>query len=269
MVVFTSIASYVIVAGWSSSIIQAVILGLGGFCVAGASNVLNEVLEKDHDKLMKRTADRPVASGRMSVSNAVMIAGFLCLVGVTLLSMFNPLTGFLGMISLITYAFVYTPLKRHSSIAVLIGAIPGAMPMMIGCVAYEGHISLLALILFAIQFLWQIPHFWAIAFLSFDDYQKAGYAFIPTQDGALHKQVYIQAIVTALALVPVGYLVSYAINVHMLSVALLVLAGLVFTYYAVKFYKTANRETGLGLMFASLIYLPFVLLVLTIDQFIF
>lgn len=269
MVVFTSIASYVIVAGFSAHLIHMLVLGIGGFCVAGASNVLNQVLEKDHDKLMKRTADRPVASGRMSISNAVMIAGFLCLVGVTLLSMFNPLTGFLGMISLVTYAFVYTPLKRHSSVAVLIGAIPGAMPMMIGCVAFEGHISLIALILFIIQFLWQIPHFWAIAFLSFEDYQNAGYKFIPTHNGNLHNQTYVQSIVTALALVPVGYFVGFALDVNMISIALLMIAGVIFTVYAIRFYRNTNRKRGLALMFASLLYLPFVLMVLTIDQLLF
>ena len=152
VVVFSSLASYVIASNNGFDIRALMLLCIGGFGVAGASNALNQVLEKDYDRLMRRTKNRPVTAGRMTMSTAVLIAGFLCLIGVTALAFFNLVTALLGMLAFILYAFVYTPLKRYSSIAVLIGAIAGAMPMAIGVVAFAGSLTYLALFLFAIQF---------------------------------------------------------------------------------------------------------------------
>ena len=142
LVVFSSIAGYMIVAGSMFSIVDLVLLFLGGFCTTGAANTLNQVLEKDFDRLMKRTQDRPLAQGRMKVSEAVLFAGLMCLIGILFLATFNPITAMLGMLSMILYSFVYTPVKRYSTSAVAIGAIPGALPILIGCTAFEGSISL-------------------------------------------------------------------------------------------------------------------------------
>jgi len=172
LVVFSAVMSYLIAAGIQVRALPVLILCLGGFLVAGAANALNQILERDYDKLMERTAGRPLASGRMTASLALVIAGFMLLIGLVALALFNPITAFLGMLSFIIYAFIYTPLKRYTTASVAIGAIPGALPVLIGWVAFEGTISWMAIVLFGIQFLWQFPHFWAIGWLSFDQYQK-------------------------------------------------------------------------------------------------
>ena len=266
MVVFSSVASFLIASSFTVSWGYAVLLALGGFFVAGASNALNEVLEKDYDILMSRTMDRPIAAGRMSMATGVLIAGLMSLVGISLLSLFNPLTGFLGMLSLILYAFVYTPMKRQSSVAVMLGAIPGAMPMLIGCVAFEGYISALGLALFAFLFLWQIPHFWAIGYLGFEDYNKAGYKFIPEQDGQIAHRVKLQsvAITFFMTLASVSFL--YMDEFSFFAVSMMVLSGIGFSYTAYKFLKQTDRSSALQLMFGSIIYLPLVLVIMMIDK---
>jgi len=266
MVVFTSVLAYVISSGFTVGIVPVIFLGLGGFLVAGASNALNEVLEKDYDKLMDRTKDRPLAAGRMSISNGVLIAGFMSLAGLTILGMFNPLTAFFGTLSLVIYAFIYTPLKRHSSISVSIGAIPGALPMLIGCVAFDGYVSVLAVILFAVQFLWQFTHFWAIGVLSFDDYHKAGYQFIPSENAKPARRIRWQALVAALLLVPTCILLYTELGIHMVSLILLIAGSLSFAFYALRFVQDKGEKNALQLMFASLLYLPFFLSILLIDQ---
>lgn len=266
MVVFTSVLAYVISSGFTVGIVPIIFLGIGGFLVAGASNVLNEVLEKDYDKLMDRTKNRPLAAGRMSISNGVLIAGFMSLGGLTILGMFNPLTAFFGTLSLVIYAFIYTPLKRHSSISVAIGAIPGALPMLIGCVAFDGYVSMLAVILFAVQFLWQFTHFWAIGVLSFVDYQNAGYRFIPSHNGKPAQRVRWQALGAALLLVPLCVLLYTEFQIHIISLVLLIAASLCFAYFALRFVENKLENNALQLMFASLVYLPFFLSILLIDQ---
>lgn len=183
-VVFSSVVAYMIAAGEQSSWLAVGILALGGFWVTGAANALNQVLEKDFDKQMKRTADRPLASGRMKMGEAVLAAGFMSLLGVSLLALFNPWTAFLGTLALVSYAFIYTPMKRVGPEAVIIGAVPGALPTLIGCTAAQGELSWLGVALFVAQFLWQFPHFWSIGFLGYDDYHKAGYQLVPHKAGA-------------------------------------------------------------------------------------
>ena len=165
-VVFSAVMAYLIALEVTINWGYVVALFLGGFFTTGAANALNQVLEKDYDKLMKRTENRPLATGRMTSSEAILVAGLSSLIGVTLLAIFNPMTAFLGMVSLILYSFVYTPMKRVSNISVFIGAIPGALPIVIGCTAAEnGHLTSLALSLFGLQFIWQFMHFFAIAWL--------------------------------------------------------------------------------------------------------
>ena len=266
MVVFTSVIAFVIASGFNAVLIDILILGLGGFMVAGAANVLNQVIEKDYDILMERTKNRPVAAGRMSMSNAVLIAGFMSLAGLSFLGLFNPLTAFFGTLSLVSYAFIYTPLKRHSSISVAVGAIPGALPMLIGCVAYEGHVTVLALLLFSVQVLWQFTHFWAIAVMSFEDYSNAGYKLVPTVNGLPAKRIRWQAVIAAVLLLPLSYYLYSYLPMHMVSFLSLIIIAVGFTYYAVQFLINKKEKNALHLMFASLFYLPLFLTILMIDQ---
>lgn len=266
MVVFSSVAAFLIASSFTVSWTYALMLAIGGFFVAGASNALNEVLEKDYDILMTRTKDRPIAAGRMSMSTGVLIAGLMSLVGISILALFNPLTAFLGMLSLILYAFVYTPMKRQSSVAVMLGAIPGAMPMLIGCVAFQGYISSLGLVLFTFLFLWQIPHFWAIGYLGLEDYNKAGYKFIPQSNGQVAERIKLQSLVITV-LMAIGSLALINFNdMSILSVCLIGVAGLGFSYTAFMFLKKTNRSSALQLMFGSIIYLPLVLIIMMIDK---
>ncbi len=262
-VVFTSVMGYIISAGFDFSISKFIILFVGGFLITASANAINEVLEKDFDALMKRTSVRPLATGRMKVSDAVLFAGLTCLVGISLLSMLNPLTSLLGMLSFVLYAFVYTPLKRYSTIAVAIGAIPGALPVLIGCTAHNGTLTSLSIGLFAIQFLWQFPHFWAIGFLAFDDYIKAGYKLLPTSaEGTIDKNIGLYSLVYTLLIVPVLILLYSVGDVGIIAFILSITMTFVYAYYSYVFYLSMERKTGLALMFSSFFYMPFVLLIL-------
>ncbi len=266
LVIFTAGCSYIITLGvinWAG----LVILCSGGFLITAAANALNQVLEREYDKNMNRTANRPLATGRMSVSEAVLFAGFSSMIGTALLSFFNPLTGLLGMVSLILYAFIYTPMKRISPTAVLIGAIPGALPMLIGSVAATGYFTPLAIVLFGIQFLWQFPHFWAIGWVSYDDYANAGFYLLPggqERDGR-NKNTALQSLFYALLLLPVGMMPWMLGITGTISMVVVVLAGLGFSYYAFNLYKKCDKKAALGLMFSSFLYLPIVLFAFLFD----
>ena len=267
-VVFSSIMAYLIAAENVENIARIIALALGGFLVTGAANILNEVLERDFDKLMKRTANRPLASGRMDVSNAVLLAGFMSLFGITFLALFNTGTALLGTIALVSYAFLYTPLKRVSPAAVTIGAVAGALPTLIGCVAAQNTVSWLGLTLFSIQFLWQFTHFWSIGFLGFEDYQKAGYQFIPTSDDgiSISRSVGNQALINSLLLIVVGTVPFWLGATGVVSMIFVTLVSLCFAYFAWNFYTKFNKESALRLMFSSFLYIPLVLLAYFFDK---
>jgi len=267
-VVFSSVMAYLImvpVVKW----IDVLILAAAGFLVTGASNSLNQVLEKDFDKLMKRTKDRPIAAGRMSQSEGVMAAGFMSMVGITLLALFNPWTAFLGTLAMVLYAFVYTPLKRISPVAVFVGAIAGALPVLIGCVAAEGRFTGFALLLFSIQFFWQFPHFWSIAWLGFEDYKKAGYKFIPEQNGHPDRSIGLQSLLYSLFLIGVLVIAFGMGSVAIGSAVLSILVTIGFSILSYRFYSNQNRKSALALMFYSLGYIPLVLLIFLIDKIVF
>jgi protoheme IX farnesyltransferase len=252
--------SYLIVAGSSTSLVALFLLGVGGFLVTAAANALNQVLEKDHDKNMTRTADRPITTGRMKSSEAVMFAGLSCLVGVSMLALFNPLTSLLGMLSLICYSFVYTPMKRYSTSAVAIGAIPGALPALIGCVAFEGTITAFGIGIFALQFLWQFPHFWAIGYLSYDDYKKAGYKLLPEdEEGKVDRNLGLHSTMYALLMIPVIGMMFYFGSVSIIASVLVLITSLVYIGFSLNFHQKFDRNSGLKLMFYSFIYLPLIL----------
>jgi protoheme IX farnesyltransferase len=267
-VVFSSTMAYLIALEGTPSLLQITVLSLGGFLVTGAANILNEVLERDFDKLMRRTANRPLASGRMDIANAVLMAGFMSLFGITFLALFNTGTALLGTIALVSYAFLYTPLKRVNPAAVTIGAIAGALPTLIGCVAAQNTVSLLGITLFSVQFLWQFTHFWSIAFLGFEDYQRAGYKFIPTdfRSNTISRRVGTQAFVNSLLLLLVVFVPYFLGIVGVVSTVFVALISLCFSYFAWNFYSRFDKNAALKLMFSSFLYIPLVLLAYFFDK---
>jgi heme o synthase len=265
-VVFSSVMAYLIAAP-EISVSHLVLLGFGGSLVTGAASALNQVLERDFDKLMQRTANRPLPMGRMTVGTAVLIAGLMSLVGICLLAMLGPLAAFLGTASLILYAFVYTPMKRVSSFAVTVGAIPGALPMMIGAVAaMNDQLTWLAVTLFTIQFLWQFPHFWAIAWLSHNDYAKAGFRLLPG-NGERTSYVGLLSVVYAALLIPVCVL-PYVLGHMSLMIMLPVqLVNIGFIWAAFVFYRQSDESSARRLLYASFLYLPLVLTIMLLNRF--
>ena len=209
---------------------------------------------------MTRTSNRPIATGRIKSSEGVMFAGVSCLIGITLLASFNPITALLGMISLITYAFVYTPLKRYSTSAVAVGAIPGALPVMIGATAFEGEITLLAICLFIIQFLWQFPHFWSIGFVGQEDYRKAGYKLLPENNGILDRNLGLSAVIYAVIILPVVGFMFYVSAASLVSTLIVLVLSVMYVALSYNFHKKFDRAAALKLMFFSFFYLPFVLI---------
>lgn len=265
-VVFSSVMAFLIASTGAINWKEVLILSLGGFLITGAANALNQVMEKDFDKLMSRTANRPLATGRMTVSEAVLAAGLMSLAGVTFLALFNPLTAFFGMVAMLSYAYIYTPMKRISPLAITIGAFPGALPMLIGCVAAEGTLTWLGLGLFALQFIWQFPHFSAIGWLGFDDYQKAGYKMIPSINGKRDKSAGFQSFIQALLLIPLGLIPYFMGLTGIISAVIVTVLALIFAYYGWNLHKKCNRKAALHLMFSSLLYLPLALIALFFDK---
>lgn len=266
LVVFSACITFILgasVFNWQ----DLVILGLGGFFVTGAANALNQVLEKDYDKLMKRTENRPLATGRMEISEAVLVAGLLSVAGLLLLASFNPTTAVLGALSLVSYSFIYTPMKRVSPVAVWIGAIPGALPMAIGWVAAGNNLGPEALFLFSLQFFWQFPHFWAIAWVAYKDYSNAGFYLLPSKkiDGR-DKSTALQAVFYALCLLPMSFLPVYFNISGYIACMVMLIMGIFYLTYAIKLYLECTDKAARKLMFASFAYLPVVLIVLILDK---
>jgi protoheme IX farnesyltransferase len=266
-VVFSSLMGFLIAArsgvqSWSS----LGMLALGGFLVTAAANTLNQVLEKDYDRLMERTANRPLAAGRMRNQDAVLLAGIMSLLGVSILAMFNPWTAFLGMVALLMYAFVYTPMKRVGPVAVIVGAVPGALPTLIGAAAAEGTVSALGLSLFAIQFFWQFPHFWSIGWLGHDDYMRAGYRLLPGKDGGRNRETGLQAFLYAIPLLPLVLLPYFTGISGWISAALLLLLSAVYTWLGWNLYRKNDRKAALQLMFFSFFYIPVALIAIWADK---
>lgn len=256
LVVLTSVLAYFVAVGFDINLITLVLLGLGGFLVTGAANALNQVIEKEFDAEMERTKDRPIAAGRMTISQGVIIAGVSLIAGTVMLTAIHPLAGLLGMLSVVMYAFVYTPMKRFTTLAVPVGAVPGAMPVLIGYVAGSGELTSLAITLFAIQFLWQFPHFWSVAYLSHDDYMKAGFKFLHAeQDGSPDRQLGLYSFIYAVILLVVA--IGSALAGYTGWLGGLLLIG-ISAYYAWKswlFYRSFDRISARKLMFSSFSYI--------------
>lgn len=253
---------------------QLIWLILGGFFVTAGSNGLNQVIEIDLDKKMDRTKDRPLPSGRMTVNEGLIVSGILGFVGVVILwKGMNFLSGILGLFALVSYALIYTPLKRKTPFAVFVGAFPGAIPPVIGWTAATGEMKNPVLwMLFAIQFVWQFPHFWAIAWKMHEDYQKAGFHLLPSRGGKDKSSAY-QILVYSVFLIPVSTLVylfdfySSNINlVHGYSLIVVIGLGIWFAGKAIKLFKTLEDKDATKLMFASFIYLPLVQIAMLLDK---
>jgi len=262
LAVFSAVMAYLISAK-TFDLKTLIFISIGGFLVTGASNGMNQILEREYDKLMKRTCDRPLASGRMNVSEAILAVGVMLLSGTLFLAEIYPLCGFLGMIAFALYAFVYTPMKRFSPVAVIIGAIPGAMPITIGCIAASGTIESMAFVLFGIQFFWQFAHFWAIAWLGKEDYEKAGFQLLPSENG---HTIGFYSICYSLPLLVLGSMPFYFGEAGLVSFIIVILSSLVYIYFAWKMFKQPSRESARSLMFSSFAYLPIVLISLLADK---
>jgi protoheme IX farnesyltransferase len=273
MVVFSSVISFllapkVVEFDW----VAVVLLFAGGMLVTGSANAINQVVEKDTDALMKRTAKRPVASGRMSVTEGWAFAVITGAVGVYILgNYFNWLSAGLAAFSLFLYAFIYTPLKKVNSIAVLVGAVPGALPCLIGWAAGDDRLSIGGWVLFGIQFLWQFPHFWAIAWLAHSDYAAAGFRLLPSEKGPT-KFTAMQTVIYSLLLLPATLLPFYTGMCEydsisgIIGLGLVLLANFFMIGRCVRLYQKMDVGSARGVMFGSYLYLPVVLLALLMSK---
>jgi protoheme IX farnesyltransferase len=266
LVVFSSAISFAMASNGDINWMQLGMLSLGGFLVVGASNGLNQIIEKDFDKLMVRTANRPVATNRMSVTEAAIASTLMGFAGVAILGLFlNQVSALLALFALLSYSFVYTPMKRVSPISVFVGAFPGAVAPMLGWVAVTGHISIEAVILFLIQFFWQFPHFWSIAWVLDDDYRRAGFKMLPSKNGRDKKSA-LQNLSFTLVLIPLSFIPAMYHMTGVVSAYILLAGGLWLLYLSYRLYCTCAIADAKKLMFASFLYLPVVQLALFFDK---
>jgi|TARA_B110000438_G_scaffold33857_1_gene33521 heme o synthase len=242
------------------------ILIISGVFVTGSSVINNQIIEKDLDKLMNRTKGRPLPTNKLSSKNALIISFILAILGLSLMVIFlNNLTALLSFISLILYTFIYTPLKRVGPIAVFVGAIPGALPPLIGWAASLNTISLEAIIIFSIQFIWQFPHFWAIAWVSDDDYKKAGFKLLPN-NGEKNLSTAINIMTYTLFLIPLGLLPTIFGITGLNSAVVAVICAILFLIQTLRLINDHSNKSALRIMFSSFIYLPVVQIAYIIDK---
>lgn len=265
-VVFTCVICYqlapnIIGFNWASILL----LTFAGLCITGSANAINQAVEKNTDARMKRTANRPVAAGRLTQKQAYIFAAVTGVVGVGLMLYFNIAASLLSAFSLFLYAFIYTPLKKINSIAVLVGAFPGAIPCLIGWIAATNEFSAGGWILLAIQFIWQFPHFWAIAWVAHADYTKVGFKLLPSKEGPTRFTA-IQSIMYAVLMVPIGFLPHYFHLTGEWSMWVVLVANLFMVVQCVRLYQDMGVKAARRVMFSSYIYLPVVYLSLLADK---
>jgi heme o synthase len=267
MVVFSSVISYLL----APKVVQydwkmILLLFVGGLLITGSANAINQVVEKDTDAMMKRTATRPVAAGRMTEAEGWSFAIITGVLGIFILgNYFNWMSAGIALLSLFLYAFVYTPLKKVSSISVIMGAVPGALPCLIGWAAGNDALSLGGWILFLLQFMWQFPHFWAIAWIAHHDYARAGFKLLPSETGPT-KYTAIQTIIYSLLLIPVGVLPYFIGMSGLVSLVIVTLANAFMVWRCIQLYTNMDVASARRVMFGSYIYLPIVLLGLLGDK---
>lgn len=270
-VVFSSIAGFVLGEANLSTFNWIILLKLaiGGYCMVGASNAFNQVIEKDLDALMDRTKNRPIPSGRMQSNVALGIASLLTIIGILLLYTINPKTAMFGAISIFLYTSVYTPLKTVTSLSVFVGAFPGAIPFMLGWVAATGNFGIEAGTLFLIQFFWQFPHFWAIGWFLYEDYEKAGFFMLPTgkkdKGTALQIILYTTWLVIASLLPVLGY--TGQLYITPIAAIIVFLLGMWMLFFAVRLYQLRTAKAARTLMLVSVSYITLLQLVYIFDKF--
>ena len=270
-VVFSSIAGFLLGIANFHSLDWWVLfkLAVGGYCMVGASNAFNQVIEKDLDALMDRTKNRPVPAGRMSPNVALVIASILTLNGIVLLYTINPKTAMFGAISIFLYTSIYTPLKTMTSLSVFVGAFPGAIPFMLGWVAATGNFGIEAGTLFLIQFFWQFPHFWAIGWFLYEDYEKAGFYMLPTgkkdRGTALQILLYTVWLIIASLLPSLGY--TGQLFISPIAAVLVFFLGLWMLFYAVKLYQLRSAKAARTLMLVSVSYITLLQFIYIFDKF--
>jgi len=268
-VVFSSIAGYLLGAD-EVSFYTILLLAFGGYFMVGASNAFNQIIEKDLDALMERTKNRPIPAGRMSVKSAFILASLFTIFGIVILYIINPQTAMFGAISIFLYTSAYTPLKTKTPLSVFVGAIPGAIPFMLGWVAATNDFGIEPGTLFMLQFFWQFPHFWAIGWFLHDDYKKAGFNMLPTgkrDKGTAVQTIMYTAWTIIVSIVPMfGF--TGALQLTVVGGIIVFLIGLVMLYYAIQLFKKRTVISARQLMLASVIYITLVQIVYVADKFI-
>lgn len=268
-VVFSAIAGYFLGAT-EVQLVPIFLLAFGGYCMVGASNAFNQVIEKDLDALMNRTKNRPIPAGRMSVRTALIIAVILTVVGIVSLYILNPKTAMFGAISIFLYTSVYTPLKTKTPLAVFVGAIPGAIPFMLGWVAATNDFGIEPGTLFMIQFFWQFPHFWALGWMLDDDYKRGGFKMLPT--GKKDKSTVLQIIMYTIWMMVVSVIpvfgITGALKLSIPAAILIFLMGMGMLIFAFKLYEKQDNISARKLMLASVSYITLMQIVYVVDKFI-
>jgi len=267
-VVFSSLAGYLLAVD-KIQLSVLVMLAIGGYLMVGASNAFNQIIEKDTDALMKRTMNRPLPTGRMHVSMALVIAISFTIVGLAILYSINPKSALFGAISIFLYTSIYTPLKSITPLSVFVGAIPGAIPFMLGWVAATNDFSIEPGMLFLIQFFWQFPHFWAIAWLQYDEYKKAGFNLMPM--GQKNKKAVMQIIIYTICLIIVSVIpvlkLTGSFYIYPITAVILIFLGSTMLFYAIKLYKNQTNKEARQLMLSSVLYITLIQVIYVVDKF--
>ncbi|MCK4563029.1 MAG: heme o synthase [Flavobacteriaceae bacterium] len=267
-VVFSSVAGYLLAVD-SVNYKTLLLLAFGGYCMVGASNAFNQIIEREPDALMKRTKNRPIPTGRISVNIAMTIAVILTIAGILILYSINAKTALFGAISIFLYTSAYTPLKPITPLSVFVGAIPGAIPFMLGWVAATGEFGIEAGMLFMIQFFWQFPHFWAIGWLQFDEYKKAGFNLMPTGEKNKKASKLIIIYTIFMLLVSVFPVFRLTGDLYLLPISAIVvfLLGVVMLFYGIKLHKEQTDIIARKLMLSSVLYITLIQIIFVIDKY--
>lgn len=267
-VVFSSLAGYFLGADnidWKI----VILLAIGGYCMVGASNVYNQIIEKDLDALMKRTQNRPLPAGKVAVRPAFVLASLLTLSGISILYLINPQTAMFGAISIFMYVSLYTPLKTKTPLSVFVGAFPGAIPFMLGWVAATNDFGIEPGTLFMIQFFWQFPHFWAIGWFLFDDYKRGGFFMLPSgkRDKGTAIQVVLYTIWTVLISLIPAFHVTGKLKLSLIAALIILGLGIWFIYYALRLYRRRTEIAARQLMLVSVSYITLLQIIYVVDKF--
>lgn len=269
-VVFSTLAGYMIAVPdfRSLNFVTLILLSIGGYCMVGASNVFNQVIERDLDAKMNRTKNRPLPAGRVKPNTALLLASVLTLLGIAILYFVNPKTAMFGAISIFLYTSVYTPLKTVTPLSVFVGAFPGAIPFMLGWVAATDHFGIEAGTLFMIQFFWQFPHFWAIGWFLYEDYKRGGFFMLPTGERDTKTAVQIILYTVWLIVISVFPVLKLTGDLYLTPVAagLVFVAGLWMLWAAVQLYRTRTEKAARSLMLVSVTYITLIQIIFVLDK---